>query len=85
MIQVERKAKPAALEKTSTRGKNKLAEMLELVNSGESCILLGTQMLAKGHHFPNITLVAIMDADAGLFSADFRMCLRVRYRPRRRS
>jgi len=60
------------IDRDSTRGKNKLAEMLEQVNSGEPCILLGTQMLAKGHHFPNITLVAIMDADAGLFSADFR-------------
>jgi len=49
-----------------------LANMLQQVRRGDPCILLGTQMLAKGHHFPNITLVAIVDADAGLFSADFR-------------
>ena len=46
--------------------------MLEQINRSEPCILLGTQMLAKGHHFPGITLVAVLDADAGLFSADFR-------------
>ena len=34
-------------------------------------IILGTQMLAKGHHFPNVTLVAILDVDSGLFSIDF--------------
>ncbi|HBO92523.1 MAG TPA: primosomal protein N', partial [Gammaproteobacteria bacterium] len=36
------------------------------------CILVGTQMLAKGHHFPKVTLVAVCDIDAGLFAADFR-------------
>ena len=40
-------------------------------------ILLGTQLLAKGHHFPNVTLVGILDADSGLFSADFRGSERV--------
>jgi primosomal protein N' (replication factor Y) len=39
---------------------------------GKSGILVGTQMLAKGHHFPKVTLVAILDADTGLFSPDFR-------------
>ena len=43
-----------------------------VVHSGDSCILIGTQMLAKGHHFPDVTLVAILDADGGLFSPDFR-------------
>ena len=60
------------IDRDSTRRKNSLEKMLEEINKGEPCILLGTQMLAKGHHFPNITLVAILDADSGLFSADFR-------------
>lgn len=60
------------IDRDSTRRKASLEKMLEQVHQGDPCILLGTQMLAKGHHFPNITLVAILDADAGLFSADFR-------------
>jgi len=60
------------IDRDSTRRKHSLEKMLEEINKGEPCILLGTQMLAKGHHFPNITLVAILDADSGLFSADFR-------------
>jgi len=39
---------------------------------GEPCILLGTQMLTKGHHFPAVSLVAILDVDSALFSSDFR-------------
>ena len=60
------------IDRDSTRGRNSLANLLERIEKGDPCILLGTQMLAKGHHFPNITLVAILDADTGLFSADFR-------------
>ena len=60
------------IDRDSTRSKFKFTEMLQKIERGEPCILVGTQMLAKGHHFPNITLVAILDADAGLFSADFR-------------
>ena len=60
------------IDRDSTRAKLSLQKMLDQINLGEPCILLGTQMLAKGHHFPNITLVAIVDADSGLFSADFR-------------
>lgn len=60
------------IDRDSTRRKDSLEKMLREVSKGEPCILLGTQMLAKGHHFPNITLVAILDADSGLFSADFR-------------
>ena len=52
--------------------KQAMQEMLARIHSGEPCVLVGTQMLAKGHHFPDVTLVAILDADGGLFSADFR-------------
>ncbi len=60
------------LDRDSTQRKGELHAKLAQVDQGEPCILLGTQMLAKGHHFPAITLVAIIDADAALFSADFR-------------
>ncbi len=60
------------VDRDSTRGKSALDKVLTRVDAGEPCILLGTQMLAKGHHFPNMTLVVILDADGGLFSADFR-------------
>lgn len=50
----------------------KLKTALEKINSGESHILIGTQLLAKGHHFPRVTLVGIIQIDSGLYSADFR-------------
>tara|TARA_B100000809_G_scaffold79800_1_gene77967 strand:- start:832 stop:3039 length:2208 start_codon:yes stop_codon:yes gene_type:complete len=60
------------IDRDTTRKKNAMADMLDIIHSGDPCILVGTQMLAKGHHFPDVTLVAIIDADGGLFSADFR-------------
>ena len=60
------------IDRDSTARKGALDAMLNLIQRGEPCILLGTQMLAKGHHFPAVTLVAILNADGGLFSADFR-------------
>ncbi|MBY4678080.1 primosomal protein N' [Marinobacterium arenosum] len=60
------------VDRDSTARKDALAQIMAQVHSGEPCILVGTQMLAKGHHFPNVTLVAILNADGGLFSADFR-------------
>jgi len=60
------------IDRDSTRHRDMLHDTLEKVDSGDPCILVGTQMLSKGHHFPNVTLVAILDADGGLFSADFR-------------
>lgn len=62
----------ARIDRDTTRRKGELDKILEQVNSGEINILLGTQMLAKGHHFPNVTLVGILDIDHGLFSYDFR-------------
>ncbi|MCB1649854.1 MAG: primosomal protein N' [Pseudomonadales bacterium] len=60
------------VDRDSTRRKYDLDVLLNEVHQGKPCLLIGTQMLAKGHHFPSVTLVAILDADAGLFSADFR-------------
>lgn len=60
------------LDRDTTRRKGVLENMLSEIEQGTARIILGTQMLAKGHHFPNVTLVAIIDADSGLFSIDFR-------------
>ncbi|SPY80959.1 primosome assembly protein PriA [Pseudomonas aeruginosa] len=60
------------IDRDSTSRKHAMRDLFATINSGEPCILVGTQMLAKGHHFPRVTLVAILDADGGLFSADFR-------------
>lgn len=60
------------IDRDSTRKKGELEKKLELAKDGKVDILLGTQMLAKGHHFPNVTLVGILSADQGLYSADFR-------------
>ncbi len=60
------------IDRDTTRKKGSLQEKLEEARSGKSGILVGTQMLAKGHDFPNITLVGILDTDQALFSADFR-------------
>ncbi|TAL47376.1 MAG: primosomal protein N' [Methylovulum sp.] len=61
----------ARLDRDSTQRKGSLEAYLERINQGHIDIILGTQMLAKGHHFPNVTLVAILDVDSGLFSIDF--------------
>jgi len=60
------------IDRDTTRAVGSLQEKMDQVQSGLPCILIGTQMLAKGHHFPRVTLVAVLDADSGLFSADFR-------------
>ena len=46
--------------------------VLARIAAGDADILVGTQMLAKGHHFPKVTLVAIVDGDQGLYGTDFR-------------
>nr|WP_256435601.1 primosomal protein N' [Aliikangiella sp. G2MR2-5] len=65
-------AKVARIDRDTTRRKSAMQEFVSSIKSGEVDILLGTQMLAKGHHFPNVTLVALIDMDGALYSADFR-------------
>lgn len=60
------------IDRDSVRGKERLQWLLAEVENGRVDLLVGTQMLAKGHHFPGVTLVGIIDVDAGLFSTDFR-------------
>lgn len=62
----------ARIDRDSTRRKGAMEALLERARSGDARILLGTQMLAKGHHLPDVTLVGILDCDQGLFGADFR-------------
>ena len=60
------------VDRDSTRRKGSLESALADINKGEPRILIGTQMLAKGHHFSQVSLVVIMDVDSGLYSYDFR-------------
>ena len=60
------------VDSDSMQGRGAMAALAETVGTGEPCILVGTQMLSKGHHFPGVQLVGVLDADALLFSADFR-------------
>jgi len=60
------------IDRDSTRRKGSLQALIGQIHAGGPALLVGTQMLAKGHHFPNVTLVVIPDCDSGLFSADFR-------------
>jgi primosomal protein N' (replication factor Y) len=59
------------IDRDTTRRKGSLESLLQDVHAGEARILVGTQMLAKGHHFPDVTLVGILNIDQGLFSVDF--------------
>lgn len=65
-------ANVARIDRDTTRRKSAMSEYVSSVKQGEIDILIGTQMLAKGHHFPNVTLVALIDMDGALYSADFR-------------
>ncbi|NOI58425.1 primosomal protein N' [Vibrio coralliilyticus] len=60
------------IDRDSTRRKGSLESALGDIRSGKYQILIGTQMLAKGHHFPDVTLVALLDVDGSLYSSDFR-------------
>lgn len=60
------------IDRDSTRSKKALNEALKQINEGSAGILVGTQMLAKGHHFANLELVIVVDSDQGLVHADYR-------------
>ena len=62
----------ARMDRDSTRRRGSLETLLADIHNGDHRILIGTQMLAKGHHFPDVTLVGIVDADQGLYGVDFR-------------
>ena len=64
--------KTIRIDRDNTRRKGELESHLSAIRRHEYQILLGTQMLAKGHHFPDVTLVGILDVDGALFASDFR-------------
>ena len=65
-------ARVLRIDRDSTRRKGELAKLLNQAKQGDADILLGTQLLTKGHDFPNIALVGVLGADQGLYSTDFR-------------
>jgi primosomal protein N' (replication factor Y) len=62
----------ARLDRDTASARGAVETVLERVHSGAARILVGTQMLTKGHHFPEVSLVVILNADQGLFASDFR-------------
>lgn len=62
----------ARMDADTTRAKGSLEEQLDRVHRGEVDVLVGTQMVAKGHDFRRITLVAVLNADSALFASDYR-------------
>ncbi|MBB5018896.1 primosomal protein N' (replication factor Y) [Chitinivorax tropicus] len=60
------------VDRDVTRRKEAFTDILSDIHQGKADILIGTQMLAKGHDFPNLSLVCVLNADSGLYSADFR-------------
>lgn len=66
------KARIGRLDRDTTRRQGSLEETLEAVRNQSIDIIVGTQMLVKGHHFPNVTMVGVVNADQGLYSVDYR-------------
>lgn len=60
------------MDRDTISSTKKLHQFLEAVNRGDPCIIVGTQMIAKGHDFKQVSMVGIVDADGMFFSADFR-------------
>ena len=66
------KARIALVSSDTIMSREALERLVHKMENGEIDIIIGTQILAKGHHFPNLTLVGVVDADMGLFGTDFR-------------
>jgi primosomal protein N' (replication factor Y) len=62
----------ARIDRDAMRRRGSLEETIERIHRGEVRILVGTQMVTKGHHFPDVSLVVVLNADQGLFGTDFR-------------
>lgn len=60
------------VDRDRVRRKGELEAIVAAVHDGQPCLMVGTQMLAKGHHFPKVTLVVVVNLDQALYSADFR-------------
>ncbi|MEY4848820.1 MAG: hypothetical protein RLZZ36_1933, partial [Pseudomonadota bacterium] len=67
----------ARLDRDVVRRQDELEAVVSRITSGDARILVGTQMIAKGHDFPDVTLVVVLNADQGLFSTDFRAAERL--------
>lgn len=65
-------AKTALVSSDTMMSRQALERLVSKMENGEIDVVIGTQILAKGHHFPNLTLVGVVDADMGLFGTDFR-------------
>ena len=65
-------ARKALVSSDIITSRQSLERLVNKIEQGEIDIIIGTQILAKGHHFPNLTLVGVIDADMGLFGTDFR-------------
>jgi primosomal protein N' (replication factor Y) len=70
-------ARVVRIDRDSARRRGELARTLEGLRRGEGDILVGTQLLAKGHDFPNLTLVGVLNADTALLSTDYRAAERL--------
>lgn len=65
-------ARTALVSSDTILSRQTLERLVHQMEQGEIDIVIGTQILAKGHHFPNLTLVGVVDSDMGLFGTDFR-------------
>jgi primosomal protein N' (replication factor Y) len=65
------------LDRDTAAGPEELEDIMQGVASGKTRILVGTQMVTKGHHFPGVSLVVVLNADQGLFSTDYRAAERL--------